>query len=383
MTQDTKQTNQDVDVFSPYKLGPLQLPNRLVMAPMTRNRAGPGEVPGAMAVTYYVQRVSAGLIVTEGTQVSQQGQGYPGTPGIFTQEQVAGWTRVTEAVHAARGRIFLQLWHVGRISHPSLQPSGAAPVAPSALQPAGTIMTAQGAQPFVTPRALETHEIAGVVDDYRRGAANARLAGFDGVELHGANGYLVDQFLRDKTNRRTDRYGDSAINRARFLIEVTEALVGEWGGERVGVRLAPTNPFNDIADSNPAATFSVALGELRRFGLAYLHIVEPGPTDPVAAGERPDIKFFRRLWPVRSWATKVTILPAPTPRCARAWSIWCRSLRCSSPTRICPNVSAAAVPSIRPTARPFTPAARRATPTIRRCRPESRNRDGTAMTAAL
>jgi len=297
MTQNTKQTNQDVDVFSPYKLGPLQLPNRLVMAPMTRNRAGPGEVPGAMAVTYYVQRVSAGLIVTEGTQVSQQGQGYPGTPGIFTQEQVAGWTRVTEAVHAARGRIFLQLWHVGRISHPSLQPSGAAPVAPSALQPAGTIMTAQGAQPFVTPRALETHEIAGVVDDYRRGAANARLAGFDGVELHGANGYLVDQFLRDKTNRRTDRYGDSAINRARFLIEVTEALVGEWGGERVGVRLAPTNPFNDIADSNPAATFSVALGELKRFGLAYLHIVEPGPTDPVAAGERPDIKFFRRLWP--------------------------------------------------------------------------------------
>jgi N-ethylmaleimide reductase len=296
MTQNTKRTNQDADVFSPYKLGPLHLPNRLVMAPMTRNRAGPREVPGAMAVNYYVQRASAGLIVTEGTQVSQQGQGYPGTPGIFTQEQVAGWRRVTDAVHAALGRIFLQLWHVGRISHPSLQPSGAAPVAPSALQPAGTIMTTQGAQSFVTPRALETYEIAGVVDDYRRGAANARLAGFDGVELHGANGYLVDQFLRDKTNQRTDRYGGSAINRTRFLIEATEALVGEWGGERVGVRLAPTNPFNDIADSNPAATFSVALGELKRFGLAYLHIVEPGPTDPVAAGERPDIKFFRRHW---------------------------------------------------------------------------------------
>jgi N-ethylmaleimide reductase len=288
---------KDVDVFSPCQLGPLQLPNRLVMAPMTRNRAGRGEVPGAIAATYYAQRASAGLIVTEGTQVSQQGQGYPGTPGIFSPEQVAGWKRVTDAVHSARGRIFLQLWHVGRISHPSLQPNGAAPVAPSALQPAGSIMTAEGMQPFVTPRALETHEIASVVDDYRRGAANAKLAGFDGVELHGANGYLIDQFLRDKTNQRTDRYGGIAINRVRFLIEVTEALVGEWGGERVGVRLAPTNPFNDIADSNPAATFSVAVGELKRFGLSYLHIVEPAATDPVAAGEPPDVKFFRRIWP--------------------------------------------------------------------------------------
>jgi N-ethylmaleimide reductase len=293
MTQHT----QDIDVFSAYKLGPLQLPNRVVMAPMTRNRAGAGEVPGPLAMTYYAQRASAGLIVTEGTQISRQGQGYPGTPGIFSPEQIAGWKRVTEAVHAARGRIFLQLWHVGRISHPSLQPDGAAPVAPSALQPPGQTMTAQGMQPFVMPRALETHEIAGVVDDYRRGAANAKLAGFDGVELHGANGYLVDQFLRDKTNQRTDRYGGSAINRVRFLVEVTEALVGEWGGERVGVRLAPTNPFNDIADSNPAATFGVAVGELKRFGLAYLHIVEPLPNDPVAAGERPDIKFFRRIWP--------------------------------------------------------------------------------------
>jgi N-ethylmaleimide reductase len=270
---------QNVDVFSPYALGPLRLPNRLVMAPMTRNRAGPGEVPGPLAVAYYTQRASAGLIVTEGTQISQQGQGYPGTPGIFTAEQIAGWKRVTESVHAAGGRIFLQLWHVGRISHPSLQPSGGLPVAPSALQPPGQTMTAQGMQPFVMPRALETHEIAGVVDDYRRG-----------------NGYLVDQFIRDKTNQRTDRYGGSAINRARFLIEVTEALVGVWGGDRVGVRLAPTNPFNDIADSNPAATFALAVGELKRFGLAYLHIVEPLPSDPVAAGERPDIKFFRRIW---------------------------------------------------------------------------------------
>jgi N-ethylmaleimide reductase len=293
MTHDSQQ----LDVFSPYTLGPLRLPNRLVMAPMTRNRAGPGEVPGPLAVAYYTQRASAGLIVTEGTQISQQGQGYPGTPGIFTEAQIAGWKRVTESVHAAGGRIFLQLWHVGRISHPSLQPGGALPVAPSALQPPGQTMTTQGMQPFVTPRALETHEIAGVVDDYRRGAANAKTAGFDGVELHGANGYLIDQFIRDKTNRRTDRYGGSAINRARFLVEVTEALVGVWGGDRVGVRLAPTNPFNDIADSNPAATFAVAVGELKRFGLAYLHIVEPLPSDPVAAGERPDIGFFRRIWP--------------------------------------------------------------------------------------
>jgi N-ethylmaleimide reductase len=292
MTQNT----QSIDVFSPFQLGLLHLPNRMVMAPMTRNRAGPSEVPGPLNATYYAQRASAGLVITEGTQVSQQGQGYAATPGIFNAEQVAGWRLVTQAVHNAGGRIFLQLWHVGRISHPSLQPSGGLPVAPSALQPAGQIMTVQGLQPFVTPRALATDEIASVVEDYRRGAANAKLAGFDGVELHGANGYLVDQFLKDKTNQRTDRYGGSALNRARFLIEVTEALIGEWGGERVGVRLAPTNPFNDIADSNPAATFAVAVGELNRLDLSYLHIVEPLPADPVAKGERPDIRFFRRLW---------------------------------------------------------------------------------------
>jgi N-ethylmaleimide reductase len=290
--------SKKIDVFSPFHLGALQLPNRMVMAPMTRNRAGPGEVPGPISGTYYAQRASAGLIVTEGTQISQQGQGYPGTPGIFSDAQVAGWSRVTEAVHTAGGRIFLQLWHVGRISHPSLQPGGAAPVAPSAVQPTGETFTAQGnMQTFVTPRALETDEIVAVIEDYRRGAANAKRAGFDGVELHGANGYLIDQFLRDKTNRRSDRYGGSALNRARFLLEVTEAVVGVWGAERVGLRLAPTNPFNDIADSHPADTFAVVVGELKRFELGYLHIVEPLPSDPVATGERPDIKFFRRLWP--------------------------------------------------------------------------------------
>jgi N-ethylmaleimide reductase len=284
------------DIFSPFRLGPLLLPNRVVMAPMTRNRAGPGNVPGAMNATYYAQRASAGLIVSEATQVSPQGVGYPGTPGIHSAEQVAGWKRVTEAVHAAGGRIFLQLWHVGRISHPSLQPDGAPPVAPSAIAPAGQAMTRDGLKPFVTPRALETAEIAGIVEDYRRGANNAKAAGFDGVELHGANGYLVDQFLRDGANRRADRYGGSAENRVRLLSEVTEAIVGEWGAERVGVRLSPTSPFNDMADGNPAATFAAAVGVLNRFGLAYLHIVEPIAGDPVAAGETPDLRFFRTIW---------------------------------------------------------------------------------------
>ena len=285
-----------VDLFSPFRLGPLELPNRVVMAPMTRNRAGPGNVPTALNATYYAQRAGAGLIVSEATQVSPQGVGYPGTPGIHNAAQAAGWKLVTDAVHGAGGRIFLQLWHVGRISHPSLQPGGALPVAPSAIAPAGQAWTTNGMEAFVAPRALETSEIPGIVEDYRRGAANARDAGFDGVELHGANGYLIDQFLRDSTNKRTDRYGGSASNRARFLIEVTEALIGEWGGERVGVRLSPTNPYNDIADSNPAATFSTAAGELNRLGIAYLHVVEPGPGDPVAAGEMPDIRFFRKIW---------------------------------------------------------------------------------------
>ena len=207
----------NIDIFSPLRLGPLQLPNRVVMAPMTRNRAGRGNAPGPLNATYYAQRASAGLIISEATQISPQGLGYPGTPGIHSSEQVAGWKGVTDAVHAAGGRIFLQLWHVGRISHPSLQPDGAPPVAPSAIAPTGQAMTADGMKPFVTPRALETSEIAGIVEDYRHGARNAREAGFDGVELHGANGYLIDQFLRDGANRRTDRYGGDAQTARAFL----------------------------------------------------------------------------------------------------------------------------------------------------------------------
>jgi N-ethylmaleimide reductase len=273
------------DLFTPAQVGALTLPNRVVMAPMTRNRAGAGNVPGALAVEYYTQRASAGLIITEATQVSPQGVGYPGTPGIHDAAQVAGWRAVTDAVHAAPGRIFLQLWHVGRISHPSLQPDGALPVAPSAIKPKGDAFTASGPQPFVTPRALATEEIPGVVAQFEIGARLAKEAGFDGVELHGANGYLIDQFLRDGTNRRTDRYGGSLANRARFLLEVTEAVAGVWGADRVGVRLSPRGDFNDMSDSDPRATFGHAALALAPFGLAYLHIVEPVGSLP--AGTAP------------------------------------------------------------------------------------------------
>jgi N-ethylmaleimide reductase len=284
------------DLFSPVQVGPYQLPNRIVMAPMTRNRAGPGETPTALMATYYGQRAGAGLIVTEGTQITPQGQGYPGTPGIFSPAQVAGWRAVVEAVHAREGKIFCQLWHVGRISHPLLQPDGTPPVAPSALKPAGELWTGEGMRAFETPRALDTAEIAGLVADYRKAAANAREAGLDGVELHAANGYLIDQFLRSSTNRRADRYGGSVANRTRLLVEVTEALIAELGAARVGVRLSPTNPFNDIADDHPAALFGAAAELLDQFNLAYLHIVEPAPSDPIARGERPDGQFFRARW---------------------------------------------------------------------------------------
>ncbi len=299
---------QAIDLFAPFQLGSLALPNRIVMAPMTRNRAGPGNAPTALNAAYYAQRASAGLIVAEASQVSPQGLGYPGTPGIHSDEQIAGWKLVTDAVHAAGGRIFLQLWHVGRISHPSLQPRGALPVAPSAIAPAGQAWTLDGMKPYVTPRALDTVEIPGIVEQFRQGAANAKAAGFDGVEVHAAHGYLLDQFLRDKTNRRTDAYGGSAANRARLLVEVMEAVAGVWGAERVGVHLSPTNlAFNDISDSDPEQTFSTVVCALDRLGLGYLHLVEPGPADaapslpsPASAagigGGRLEAAFFRPLW---------------------------------------------------------------------------------------
>ncbi len=261
------------ELFAPISLGPYTLQNRIVMAPLTRSRAGQGNVPQAMNVEYYAQRASAGLIITEATQVSPQGIGYPNTPGIHTQDQVNGWKNVTEAVHQRDGRIFLQLWHVGRISHPSLQPNGALPIAPSPIKPDGEAYTYQGLQPFVTPRALRTEEIPEVIDQYWDAAQHALEAGFDGVEIHAANGYLLDQFLRDGSNQRTDAYGGAVTNRARLLMEVTEAVTNVWGADRVGVRISPVHTFNSMYDSHPGITFGYVAEKLSRFGLAYLHVV--------------------------------------------------------------------------------------------------------------
>lgn len=264
-------------LLSAVQLGPYTLRNRAVMSPLTRSRAGEGDAPTALAVEYYRQRATAGLIITEGSQVSAQGKGYSRTPGIFTDAQVAGWKAVTEAVHTEGGRIFLQLWHVGRLSHSTFQADGGLPVAPSAIAPAGEIYTPSGQkQPYETPHALSVTEIKGVVADFAQGAENARRAGFDGVEIHGANGYLIDQFLRDGTNRRTDAYGGSVENRVRFLKEVVEAVVAVFGGDRVGVRLAPIFHLFSMSDSDPAETFGHAAKVLSRYGLAYLHGMELG-----------------------------------------------------------------------------------------------------------
>lgn len=270
----TQSTAASSALFSPSVLGSVALNNRIVMAPLTRSRAAAGNVPHALNARYYAQRASAGLIISEATQITAQGQGYPKTPGIHSEEQIAGWQAVTQAVHARGGRIFLQLWHVGRISHPLTLADGGLPVAPSAIQPAGEIYTEQGMKPFVTPRALATSEIPGLVEDFRRAAANAKAAGFDGVEIHAANGYLIDQFLRDGTNHRTDGYGGPVANRARLLREVTEAVLTVWEPGRVGVRLSPLNPFNDIADGAPQATFEAVTQQLNAYQLAYLHVVE-------------------------------------------------------------------------------------------------------------
>ena len=285
-----------MDLFTPIQLGPYTLPNRIVMAPLTRNRAGAGNVPGPINALYYEQRASAGLIISEASQVSPQGLGYPGTPGIHSPEQVEGWKLVTDAVHQKGGRIFLQLWHVGRISHPDLQPEGALPVAPSAIAPQGEAATYEGMKPFVTPRALETDEIPGIIEQYRKGAENALAAGFDGVEIHGANGYLLDQFLRDGTNQRTDEYGGSVENRARLMLEVTEAIVGIWGGARVGVRLSPSGTFNSMSDSDPKATFGYVIEQLNRFNLAYLHLREPDAADIRHGGTPLPASYFRPMY---------------------------------------------------------------------------------------
>jgi N-ethylmaleimide reductase len=268
-------------LLSPYRLGALELKNRMVMAPMTRSRAVEGNVPNPLAVSYYAQRATAGLQVTEATQVSQQGVGYIRTPGIHSSAQVAGWRPVTDAVHRAGGKIFAQLWHVGRISHPDFH-DGALPVAPSAIAADGEVFTTKGRTKMVAPRALDAQELPGIVAQFKQGAENAKAAGFDGVELHGANGYLLDQFLRDGANHRTDAYGGAIRNRARFPLEVTEAVVAVWGAQRVGYRVSPNSGFNSMSDSDPIATFSYFADELNRLGLVYLHAVEAvaGPAAP-------------------------------------------------------------------------------------------------------
>ena len=256
-------------LFDPLKAGDLLLPNRILMAPLTRSRAGASRTPNALMAQYYAQRASAGLIISEATVVSPLGVGYADTPGIWSAEQVAGWKEVTRAVHEAGGRMFLQLWHVGRISHPVFL-EGKLPVAPSAIAPAGNVSLVRPPTPFVTPRALERDEIPHIVAAFARGAQNAELAGFDGVELHGANGYLLDQFLQDSTNHRDDDYGGPIENRARLLLEVTDAAISVWGAGRVGVHLAPRGDAHSMGDSDRSATFGHVARELGRRRIAFI-----------------------------------------------------------------------------------------------------------------
>ncbi|CAN5325344.1 alkene reductase [soil metagenome] len=269
-------------LFEPYKLGAATLTNRSVMAPLTRNRAVAGYVPNPLAIEYYGQRASAGLLITEASQVSQQGQGYQDTPGIYTKEQVAGWRKVTDRVHERGGHIYIQLWHVGRISHTTLQANGGAPVAPSAIQAKGKTFVGGTFADVSEPRALELGEIPGIIESFKRASANALEAGFDGVEIHGANGYLLDQFAKDGANKRTDAYGGSIENRARLMIEVSKAVAAEAGADRTGIRLSPVTPANDISDSNPQPLFDHIVDQLNALKLVYIHVIEGatgGPRD--------------------------------------------------------------------------------------------------------
>ncbi len=268
-------THAPQNLFSPLELGPLSLSHRVVMAPLTRMRSGPGDIPNALMAEYYAQRASeGGLIISEATSITATNRGYLGAPGLYDDAQIAGWRKITEAIHAKGGLVFAQLWHTGRVSHADLN-GGETPVGPSALPFEGVAFTPKGWVPVTPNRALKTGEIAKVIAQYRRAAERAKAAGFDGVELHAANGYLPEQFLQDGSNNRTDSYGGSVENRARFLLEATEALVSVWGGNRVAVRISPSGAFNGMSDSNPQATFGYVARELNRFGLAYLHVVEP------------------------------------------------------------------------------------------------------------
>jgi len=287
-------------LFEPVRAGALNLANRIVMAPLTRNRA-PGAVPTPLMATYYVQRASAGLIVTEATAISPQAQGYADVPGLWSEEQVTAWKAVTDAVHAAGGRIVVQLWHVGRVSHVDLQPGSQAPVAPSAITAkTKTVLIRDGVPTFAdtsAPRALDIAEIPAIVEDYRRAARHAIRAGFDGVEIHAANGYLIDQFLKTGANQRSDAYGGSIANRARLLLEVTRAVADAIGGERTGIRLSPVTPANDIVDANPQPLFAYVVQQLAPLDLAYLHVIEGSTGGPRDIAERPfDYAALRQAW---------------------------------------------------------------------------------------
>ena len=270
-------------LYAPATVGQLVLPQRFVMAPMTRNRALPSLAPGPHAALYYAQRASAGLVITEATQVSDSAAGYVFTPGLYSPEQIAGWRQVTDAVHDAGGRIVVQLWHTGRISHPSMRPDGSSPVSASAIAADGELITYDGPRTMPMPRALEVSEIHAIVADFYEAARNAIAAGFDGIEIHAANGYLVDQFLRDGSNHRTDEYGGSIANRARFLLEVVDATSAAIGASRVGVRISPTNPYNSMSDSDPASLTRYVAEQLDARGVMYLHVLEAPAGDDVAA----------------------------------------------------------------------------------------------------
>lgn len=295
-------------LFEPFQLGDITLANRLVMAPLTRSRAETGNVPGPLTVEYYAQRASMGLIIAEATQVSATAQGYPSTPGLHTAEQVAGWKKVTEAVHARGGKIFVQLWHTGRMSHTAYQPGEQAPVAPSAIAAkAKTYVHGQGMVDTSLPRALETAEIPGVVNDFRSAARHAIEAGFDGVEIHGAHGYLLDAFLRDGSNHRTDLYGGSIENRARFLLEVMAAVTAEIGASKVGIRLSPVSPVNDSNESNPQPLFEHVVRELEKLHPVYIHVVEGhtgGPRDNAPFDYDALRKLYSGVWMVNNGYTK-------------------------------------------------------------------------------
>ncbi len=285
------------NLFESVQVGSLVLANRIFMAPLTRNRAAADGVPSELAVTYYSQRASAGLIVTEATQISPMGQGYFKTPGIYSLEQVRAWSSIVEAVHQSGGRIFLQLWHVGRISHSSLLPNNAQPVAPSAIRANSQTLIATGFAPVSEPLALTANGIQETLEDFRRAAANAKQAGFDGVEIHAANGYLIDQFLKTGSNRRTDEYGGDAPNRVRFLAETVERVLEVWDSGQVGVRISPTSGFNDMTDDNPLETFSVAVARLNHYGLGYLHVVEPAQNSKGSSEEDLALSaHLRTLW---------------------------------------------------------------------------------------